>query len=319
MRIDPALAALGRDRAAERRARATMAAACDTWGRSNEAAPVLAAFARYADGAPLAQCPSLLAAFTGGESATRLVAALVRQACLALVREPFGHPPFRHGFDGRTSTLLLARRGRAQLVVHACEPGDCRFDTVSFSDGERREAVLAGEARARIVSRQGRFGPFAEEWLTLAPGVRLALDLREQALQVLATERRLVSLRLHRTACAPGPTREYDLASGAVLRQAAGDIRASRQEMMLALLGRMRCTAAAPLMAAIAREPGDTSLRWQALRECLALDTAVGFATLDSLACATADPLAAPAGALRARLLAAHAELAAIVAVPCPA
>jgi len=226
-----------------------------------------------------------------------------------LAAEPFAHPPFRHGYDRGTATLLLARRGLAQLVLHASEPGARAFDTAAFSHAERHEAVLAGEARARMVRRQGQFGRLAQQALVLRPGVLLVLDLREQALQLLRIERRLVSFRLHRSASSPEPSREYDLATGALLHQAAGDIRASRHEAMLALLGRMRWRDAAPVMAAIAREPGDASLRWQALRECLALDTAAGFAALSQLARAGDDPLAVPAAALRTQLIETHAEL----------
>lgn len=310
MRIDPAIAALRRDRAPQRRAQAATATAVDAWRAVPEVRGVLADFERYAGGAQIEACPDLLAVFAEGDAAPAFVAPLVGTLCAALAAEPFGHPPFRHGFARGTSTLLLARRGAAQLVLHACEPGRRAFDAAGFSDGERREAVLAGQARARVVCRRGRFGLFAERRLALEPGTRLALDLREEALQVLETRRRLVALRLHRSASPAGPSREYDVAGGTLLRQIAGDIRTSRHEAMLALLGRMRRGDAAPVMAAIAREPGDASLRWQALRECLALDTAAGFAALCHVAEAADDPLAGPAAALRAQLVEAHPELA---------
>src|SRR5688572_16245173 len=219
MRLDPAIAALRRDRAPQRRAQAALAAAGDVWRAMPETRAALSDFERYGEGAPLLSCPALLAVFTDSTSAAGLAAVLVRELCRALIAEPFGHPRYRHGYDRGISTLLLARHGRAQLVLHACEPGHHSFDVVSFADGERREAVLAGEAGARIVRLQGRFGRFAEHWLTLASGVRLALDLREETLQVLEIERRLVSLRLHRSVRDPEPTREYDLATGALLRQ----------------------------------------------------------------------------------------------------
>lgn len=291
-----------------------MVAACDVWRANADARRVLADFASYADGAPLQRCPALHALFGNPNSAPRFVAGIVRAFSAALLCEPFGQPPLRHGHDRGCSTLLLARSGRAQLVLHAREPGRHRFAAVCYSDGERREAMLAGRARGRIVRRQRPFGMFAMQPLTLQPGVRLALDLRGEALQVLAITRRLVSLRLHRSAPRPVPSREYDLASGTLLRQAAGDMCTSRQEAMLALLGRMGRTGAAPVMAEIAREPGDASLRWQALRECLALDTAAGLAVLGELACAAGDPLAIHAGALRTQLLDAHPALA---GVPC--
>lgn len=96
-------------------------------------------------------------------------------------------------------------------------------------------------------------------------------------------------------------------------------MRASRHEMMVALLGRMGRTEAAPEMAAMESEPGDDSLRWQALRECLALDTETGFRALCAVAGAAADPLAAAAGALRAQLVEAHPQLLALEDVPCRA
>jgi len=319
MRIDPAIDAMRSDWSRQQRAQAAMAATCDAWRSDAATGQVLAELERYGHGAPLAECPALRALFGDSSSAPRLVAALIRAFAEELSREPFAHPPFRHGYDRGTATLLLARSGRAQLVLHGSEPGLRGFDVVSLSDGERREAVLAGKAEARIVRRRWRSGRFAEQPLMLEPGVRVALDLCTEALQVLAIERRLVAVRLHRFASMPEPTREYRLSDGALLRQSAGHVRASRQEVMLALLGRMRRADAVPVMGAIAREPGDASLRWQALRECLALDTAAGFGALCELACAQRDPLAAPAAALRAQLLEAHPELAGLAIVPCPA
>ena len=49
-------------------------------------------------------------------------------------------------------------------------------------------------------------------------------------------------------------------------------------------------------------------LRWID-RECLALDTAAGFRALATLARLADDPLACPAGALRAQLVEAHPQL----------
>jgi hypothetical protein len=72
-------------------------------------------------------------------------------------------------------------------------------------------------------------------------------------------------------------------------------------------------------MAAIARGPGDDSLRWQALRECLALDTAHGFRALAAVARTAGDSLAATAGALRAQLVEAHPQLLALEDDRCPA
>lgn len=319
MRIVPAIEDMRRDRGLQRRAQSAMIAASDDWCARPEVASLLAGLRHYGEGAPLSRCETLAAAFTPGQSALLFATAFARHFLRELAANRFGQLPFRHGFDGTVSTLLLARSGRAQLILHAREPGEWEHATVGFSHAKRHEAVLAGYGEGRIVRRDPASGEFRFEPIALEPGCRLALDLSREALQVQGVDRRLVTLRLHRFAAAPEPSRDYRLADGAMLSQSAGDIRASRQEMMLALLGRMGRVEAAAEMAALACEPGDDSLRWQALRECLALDTAEGFRTLGAVARAAADPLAGPAGALRAQLVEAHPQLLALESAECPA
>jgi hypothetical protein len=120
----------------------------------------------------------------------------------------------------------------------------------------------------------------------------------------------LVTLRLQRRLRNAGPTREFRLTDGELVHQAAGNVRDSRIEVMMALAGRMGRKDAAPLLAEIVREEGSAALRWQALRECLALDTRVGFTTLCAIARSPSDELAPPAGALRSQLIEAHPQLA---------
>lgn len=286
-----------------------MVAAFERWRALREVAPVMRELERYGAGEPLAACPALHALLADRRSAPVFVGALVRDLCRALAREPFGHPPLRHGYESGTSTLLLARHGRAHLVLHAHEPGRWTLDTVTLGDGERHEAVIGGWAQARLVHRKASAARFAIQPRMLGPGSRLALDLKLEELQVLTITRRLVSLRLERAADPPGPVSEYALADGVQLRQASGDIRASRHEAMIAVLGRMECREAAPVLAEIAAQEGADSLRWQALREGLVLDTATGFRTLCAVAETACDPLAAPAAALRDSLVRAHPSL----------
>lgn len=321
MRLDPAIAAMRRNPAIQRRAQAAMIAAGDEWRREPQVMAVLGELDRFGAGEPLEFCPKLDAVFTLGDAAHGLTATLCGRFTEALERENFGHPPFRHGFDGQVSTLLLARAGRAQLTLHAREPGHWHHTTAGYSDALRYEAVLAGWASARVMRVADSRGrrTFSSEHVDLTAGTRLALDLSREALQVEMVARRLVSLRLHRFDAEPRPSRDYALADGALLHRSAGDIRASRHEMMIALLGRMGRHEAAPEIAAIAREPGDDSLRWQALRECLVLDTAEGFRTLITIARAAGDALAAPAGSLRAHLVEMHPRLLALEEGPCPA
>ncbi len=260
--------------------------------------------------------------FTQVGEAERLMALLVRHYCAALAANPIGHPPFRHGFDGAAGTLLLARSGRAQLMIQAREPGRLDHRAYTFSDASRFDAVLAGEGQGRIVRARPAGGSAVQfdcEALSLRGGERIALDSASETLVIDAVERRLVVLRLMRSAAEPEPGREYDAASGALLSQSAGTLATSRQEMIVTLLGRMGRTEAAPEMARLATGQGDTSLRWQALRECLALDSATGFAALSEVARASDDPLAANAGALRAQLLETYPEFAELESARCRA
>ncbi|MEO6040585.1 MAG: hypothetical protein ABIP41_01680 [Croceibacterium sp.] len=317
MRIDPAIAALRADRGLQRQAQAATIAGFAAWRDEPGARAALAELAQFGQGAPLERCPALEALVTGPDAGGELAQALCRALATTLAQQPFGHPPLRHGFDGAVSTLQVAHAGRAHLVLHARESGVYSFTRAAFSDALRFEAVLAGSAEARIVRRGA--GGLSFETLALTAGTRLALDLASEALQAVAVSRRLVSLRLHRFAAEPEPTHEYSLADGALAHRSSGNLAASRHAMIVAVLGRMERAEAAPVLAAIAREPGETSLRWEALREGLALDTAQGFAALLAVARQAGDPLSAAAGALRAQLIETHPQLAALEEPPCPA
>jgi hypothetical protein len=72
-------------------------------------------------------------------------------------------------------------------------------------------------------------------------------------------------------------------------------------------------------MTQMALEPGADSLRWQALREALALDSAAGFAGLCRIVRAADDPLAMSAGTLRAKLLDDYPQLTGLEEAECRA
>src|SRR5690606_9748966 len=139
MRIDPAIASLRRDPMIQRRARARMVAAVVGWRGEPEVAAVLAALERFGAGAPLRRCPDLHRLFAEALAAPGLAGGLCGRLAAELGREPFGQPPFRHGFDGVIATLQLARSGRAQLFLHAHEPGWQDLATVEFSQAVRHE------------------------------------------------------------------------------------------------------------------------------------------------------------------------------------
>lgn len=315
MDVHPFIAALRSDRAPQRQAQSAMEAARNAWRAEPGAAQSMAELERYGKGAPLSDCPQLEAVFTGQGEAERLMALLSRHYCAAIVANPIGHPPFRNGFNGSAGTILLARSGRAQIMIQCREPGKFRQSSYKYTDATRFDAVLAGEGEARIVrarpaSDVSERMEFAEENVPLAPGGRFAFDCASEALVTDSVVRRVVMLRLLRTNVSPAPSREYAEHSGELLLQSAATIATSRQEAIIALLGRMGRNDAAPEIARTALGEGDPSLRWQALRECIALDTQAGFTALLTLARRSDDPLAANAGALRAQLLETHPQLA---------
>lgn len=322
MEMNPFIAALRTDRGPQRKAQTAMEAARVAWRAESGGEQLAEELSRFGEGAPLEMCPLLEAMFTEAGEAERLMALLVRHYCAALKANPIGHPPFRHGFDGAAGTLLLARSGRAQLMIQAREPGRLDHRAYTFSDASRYDAVLAGEAQARIVRARPAGGTAVQfdcEAISLRGGERIALDAASETLVIDSVYRRLVVLRLMRNAAESEPGREYDARSGALLSHSAGTIATSRQEMIVALLGRMGRTDAASEMGRLAMGQGDRSLRWQALRECLALDSAEGFAALGDMARAANDPLAANAGALRAQLLETYPQFAELEAARCRA
>lgn len=319
MKVNSAIAALRGDRAPQRRAQDAMKRALDLWRATRGAEGALAEIERFGKGAPLESCPTLEAMFTRPDLAETMIDSLVGHFCRALRESPLGHPPFRHGFNGSASTLLLARSGRAQLMLQAREQGRYDYPAANFSDAVRFDAVLAGAATARIARIRGAEGKvhFAEEPIALKRGSRLAYDCNSESLLVELVERRLIVLRLAQLPPDPRPSREYCRASGDLLHRSAGSLASSRHEMMVALLGRMQRAEAAPLLSEIATGTADDSLRWQALRECLALDTAQGFAALCSLARDSSDSLAGEAGALRAQLVETYPQLGEWESVQC--
>lgn len=308
MHIAPQIRDLIADPALLDRAQARHAAAVAGWQALPGTAPVLEAFAAFAEGTDLARLPALAALFgAAGDAADRFVRALTEAVLPALAAEPFGHLPLRHQSTPASATLLLAQQAAASLtlvvVTGPALAGMPAPRSAAFAPSEEWDVVVAGVGEGRLVERCPD-GALVQHPLRLVPGLALGRDVEREALLIDAVPASLVLLRLNRRRSGATPVREFDLASGALIHQASSDPRESRMELAITLLGRMRRGDAAPLLAAIALERGrGDSLRWQALRESLGLDTAEGFRALVALARDADDPLAIPAGALRAQLV----------------
>ena len=280
---------------------------------------VLAGLEQMADGAELADCPALAALFTPGTAAQQFAGTFASTLCAALAEQPLGHVPLRHFTDGANSTLLLGRAGPVALTLVALDAAGLARKpaprSVTLSPTVTWEAVVGGSGTIALISATPRPGGGARldvETHALVPGMVYQRDGRQKGLIYRSVDGCLVVLRLQRRLAGDGVVHEYDLADGTLLHRANGSPLASRYELMAALLGRMGRADAAPLLAKLASENGASGMRWHALRECLGLDTATGFAALDAIARRPDDPLAPSAGALRAQLVESWPQLAEI-------
>ncbi len=323
MHLHPMLRALRSDDAPQRQAQERLIRATARWREGPVGSALETELARFAQGGVLDDFALLSGLFSAqDDTAPRLVSELVRLLARELAVAELGYVPMCHFTDGVVSTLLIARKGGVTLTLVMIDGAALSRRpapiSVSFAECEAWEHVLAGSGTAeRIIAHS--IGPqqvqIERDAIALTPGMVLSRRSGLEALQVSGIATCLVSLRLQRRAQQGALTREYRLDDGALLHQAAGSPRDSRLELTAALLGRMGRSDAAPFLAAMAREQGSTALRWHALRECLGLDTALGFETLCAVAAISDDPLAAAAGALRAQLIEQHPQLAEIA--PC--
>lgn len=335
MIVDPALRALRGDAASQRHAHEAMAAAKAGWEKRYEAP--LGELEAYGRGAPLEDCAQLAAVFDTTGQAAAMADGLMAAMLGAMREAPLGQVPLQHSYAQGACVLQLANSGRAALSLVTME-GDARHPrpparSVCFTDNERHEIALKGLAKTRIVTLHGN--PNGAAKLSFEPSdasagtvTRLIGQRMSRIVDCVPTGH--VALRLTRTAAAPAPTREYRIEDGTLLHQASGCRDASALAMMVETLGRMKHAPAAPALEALAcdRNPrpdresantADPALRWQALRECLALDTARGFAALCVAARNPSDPLQPSAAELHRQLLASHPQLSALEDEPCHA
>lgn len=315
MRIDTTLAALRDDPAPVIRAADAADAALARWRATPAAARLLAELADYGAGQDLRECPHLSNLMGNGDAGA--VHTMLADLCTVLADHPLGQPALAATRSAGACRMTLASAGRASLSLALAEPtrSDAGApDHAVFGGGQMQLRVLAGAARGFLASRDGELVP-----VHLATGFACALDLDRRTLELVAVDSPLMTLRLHRRAADAGVLQDIALTDGAVLAQSADDPRESRIEMAMALLGRMGRVDAAPALAACSRE-GSAPRRWQALRECLALDAATGFAALLETMERPGDPLRADARALAEALASQHPALARMMEdVTCPA
>jgi hypothetical protein len=317
MILHPQLRALRGDAAPQHRAQARMLHCKEAWLALPGVRAVREDIADFAAGHALAECASLAALFDDSDPAAQTFArSFTDSHARELLADPLGQVAVPSATDGTLSVLRLIQIGNVSLALVALDGEALAMrpepDTVDFGANEVWEHVISGEAEAELIecrSHDDHQADLRRTSITLQPGKVICRDSERLALQVRRIEGCLVTLRLQRRRARAGITREYELAEGRLVHLAAGNPRDSRIEMMMALLGRMKRTDAAPELAAVARDTGNRALRWQALRECLALDTLTGFQTLCAIAADPADSLCGAATELRDQLIRRHPQL----------
>lgn len=320
MHVHQDIVALRGDIAVQRASQQALEGAKSGW-LERAAAPFMADLKRYAAGAGLTVCAALHELMQSADCANRVITDWRRSVVDAVRNHQLGQVPFRHQYQHGMAVLQLATTGNATLSLILYEARD-RPAPVSacFVDGDCWEIVLAGSGVARLLDLQQESGKPANitgsnTYLSL--GNTLHIKGANRAKQIVSVNGCMVVLRLSRTPDHPLESREYRLDDGMLLHRASGDRLQSRQEMYVTLLGAMGRTDAAPIMAGLSRE-GSNQLRWEALRNCLALDCATGFHALNAIAGDPQDPIAGPAAALKARLLTAHPQLDQLERDRCP-
>ena len=294
----------GDDREA-RTHRVAMEEALEDCRREPRLAAVLEQLLRYGEGGNFAHCPALLALFEHTGAARDLLRPLIGRLTALHRAYPLAQLAFRHRSQAGTHVLQIAARGHATLsLVLQDQDAGAEHIIATFADADQREVVLAGKASAclfEIVAEERDRVILNSVRTELQSGARMKCTGPRQSRLIKPSHDSLLTLRLARTAGSPGPTRRVDVRSGRIVHRASGNAADSRAELAMLLLGRMGRDDALPVLATRTRT-GDAQLRWQALRQCLALDAATGLPLLERIAKDHADPLYQAAGALLAQL-----------------
>ncbi|XUU59551.1 hypothetical protein ACRAQ6_08135 [Erythrobacter sp. HA6-11] len=310
MRIDSEIAALRADPAAQRRAQSAMDQTVQDWKSLPELTPILQQFARYAAGDALEALSDLRALVSSAGAARSFIDTWSSMHVAVLRHEPLAQIPYRYSYSaGYGAMQLLAEHGATLSIAmyeHLAKPAEPT--SAIFSDREQHEIVIAGQGEGLFSRFDPETGTLTNDRSTVSEGASFRLDCNREMRQWICVEGRLVLLQLSRTPENAKPTRELRLSDGALLMQSDGDKRVSQSSMALAVLGALGRSDAVPAMERLSTS-GPAHLRWEAVRQMIALDAFRGIAALDRIADAPEDELAEPASQLAKQLRAQYPTL----------
>lgn len=285
-------------------------AALARWQERPQVRRVMAALGDYGAGAALGALPGLARLLSSPARARALAGDLIAPLAAALRAEPLAQLPLGHSAAPGVARIRLGQSGRASLNLAVFARREAwQPVSVLFEDGEAHELVLAGAGQGRAC-RQAAQGLVCTD-IACTPGTRITRRGPREARQILAVTQPLLVLQLLREAACPQPAREVAIADGALLKMISACKRTSQRMMALGVLGALEHRPALAVMARLALDgAAERDLRWEALRQVLALDSAQGLALLAELAARAQDALGPPAASLRRDLIAAHPDLA---------
>lgn len=291
-------------------------AALAAWRAAPQVAAARAALARFDAGAALADLPDLARLTHDLAAARDFAAGLITPLLAALRAEPLAQVPLGHASAPGMTRIRLIEGKRSAVTLTALAPRAHRVSpSALFEDGSVHELVMAGSGAALL--HRTSSGAVMSETLTLTPGVRMTRPGPDTARQITAIVQPLLLLQVTREAAQPGPSREIAVEDGRLIQTISGCRRTSQQMMALGVLGALQHRAGIGAMHALARDAArPRDLRWEALRQVLAMDASQGLALLAELAGETADPLSAPAKALQQQLRATRPDCAAMIGEP---
>jgi HEAT repeats len=244
-------------------------------------------------------------------------------AALALcAADPFAMPPLRMFSGGALGGLILAEVPpiTCSLMIWTFNQPAPRAPTVIFSPGHgltrivrsggariKRYAVSLDRAEIGGGFRAASAAPMVQIGEgPLADGDLIRVDQQCESFNVTAGDGDLVMLQLFVHQRSRVPMREYDPATGRLIRAAAAGRATSFRQMGLAVLRAFGRTDAAPLFAAALADE-DFAMRWQVMRELLALDTAAALPHLTAMAAQDPHPEVRAAATATLALLRARA------------
>lgn len=312
MQIHPAIERLRGNPAPQPHTDAVLA----KWRSLPEVADVIAALARFDAGADLIAVPPLARITSDHGAALAFVNAFIGPLLTALRAEPLAQLPVGHSTAPGLARVRLATHGRSALTLLALARRDDRgAPSVLFEDCIVHEIVLAGQAQALLHRRNG--APLTSAAITLCPGTTLSRSGPEDARQITAIGCPLLMLQLTQEPADPAPSQEIAVADGAVIKTISGCKATSQQIMALGVLGALgHRQGLADMQRLVLDRKVLRDVRWEALRQMLALDARCGLAVLRDVAERGDDPLGPPAARLQRQLAETRPDLAPLLSEP---